>query len=226
MDKPYLVGRATALVESLVSVPVGFAGMVQTNPLQKLSYHLREALKTEDEELIEVVACLGDIPSPFVDAKAQFYVGYYHQKSELSKTQERIRMGQRIAALRKEKGMTQRALAEATGILAPHIARIEKGNHSVGFDTLQTIAAALGGNIDIVQPMPSMKDKPTRTEAITVRYPKDVLDRAAKETDPDRRSRIFMEEAERQFLQRLAPSFFKMEFDPSARSLFDPDPQE
>lgn len=73
----------------------------------------------------------------------------------MDKTEERIRMGQRIAALRKEKGMTQRALAEATGILAPHIARIEKGNHSVGFDTLQTIAAALGGNIDIVQPCPA-----------------------------------------------------------------------
>lgn len=144
----------------------------------------------------------------------------------MDKTAERIRMGQRIAALRKEKGMTQRALAEATGILAPHIARIEKGNHSVGFDTLQTIAAALGGNIDIVPAMTSIKDKPTRTEAITVRYPNDVLDRAAKETDPDKRSRIFMEEAERQFLERLAPSLFKMEFDPSARSLFDPDPQE
>ena len=144
----------------------------------------------------------------------------------MDKTAERIRMGQRIAALRKEKGMTQRALAEATGILAPHIARIEKGNHSVGFDTLQTIAAALGGNIDIVPSMPSMKDKPIRTEAITVRYPNDVLDRAAKETDPDRRARIFMEEAERQFLERRAPSFFKMEFDPSARSLFEPDPQE
>lgn len=144
----------------------------------------------------------------------------------MDKTQERIRMGQRIAALRKEKGMTQRALAEATGILAPHIARIEKGNHSVGFDTLQTIAAALGGNIDIVQPMARIEDIPTRTEAITVIYPNDVLDRAAKETDPDRRSRIFMEEAERQFLQRRAPSIFKMEFDPSARSLFEPDPQE
>lgn len=74
--------------------------------------------------------------------------------------------------------------------------------------------------------MASIEDNPTRTEAITVRYPKDVLDRAAKETDPDRRSRIFMEEAERQFCERLAPSFFKMEFDPSARSLFEPDPQE
>ena len=74
--------------------------------------------------------------------------------------------------------------------------------------------------------MTSIKDKPTRTEAITVRYPNDVLDRAAKETDPDRRARIFMEEAERQFCERLAPSFFKMEFDPSARSLFEPYPQE
>lgn len=87
--------------------------------------------------------------------------------------------------------------------------------------------------------MTRIKDKPTRTETITVRipndvldkditvrYPNDVLDRAAKETDPDKRSRIFMEEAERQFCERRAPSFFKMEFDPSARSLFEPDPQE
>lgn len=63
---------------------------------------------------------------------------------------ERQRIGERIAAIRKEKGMTQRDLAERCGLHDSHIARIEKGRYSVGFDTLQTIAQALGGTIDIV----------------------------------------------------------------------------
>ena len=64
--------------------------------------------------------------------------------------QERQRIGQDIAQLRKEKGMTQQDLADVTGLLRNHISRIEQGRYSVGFDTLQVIAEALGGKIDII----------------------------------------------------------------------------
>ena len=93
MDKPYLIGRATALVESLVDVPVGFVAMVQINPLQKLTYHLREALRSGNKELVEVANAIGNIPSPFIDAKGQFYIGYNHQKSELERMNVRDELG-------------------------------------------------------------------------------------------------------------------------------------
>lgn len=64
--------------------------------------------------------------------------------------EERQRIGQRIADLRKAKGMTQQDLADVTGNQRNHISRIESGKYSVGFDTLQAIADALGGTIDII----------------------------------------------------------------------------
>ena len=46
--------------------------------------------------------------------------------------------------------MTQQDLADITGNQRNHISRIESGKYSVGFDTLQAIAEALGGTIDII----------------------------------------------------------------------------
>lgn len=63
---------------------------------------------------------------------------------------ERIRIGKRIATLRKEKGMSQAQLADACGMKAPNIARIETGRYSTGLDILSKIAAALDCTIDFV----------------------------------------------------------------------------
>ena len=66
--------------------------------------------------------------------------------------QERQRIGQDIAQLRKEKGMTQQDLADRVEMQRAHIARIEAGRYSVGLDTLAQIATALGMVIDFVKP--------------------------------------------------------------------------
>ena len=68
----------------------------------------------------------------------------------MNKEEQRQRIGQRIADLRKQRGMTQQDLADITGNQRNHISRIESGKYSVGFDTLQAIAEALGGTIDII----------------------------------------------------------------------------
>lgn len=65
--------------------------------------------------------------------------------------EERRRMGERIRQLRMEKKMTQEQLADLTGLKRPHITRIEAGRYSVGFDTLQAIAQALGCAVDMVR---------------------------------------------------------------------------
>ena len=64
--------------------------------------------------------------------------------------EQRQRIGKRIAELRNANGMTQQDVADKTGLLRQHISRIEAGKYSVGFDTLQAIAEALGGTIDII----------------------------------------------------------------------------
>ncbi len=78
----------------------------------------------------------------------------------MDRDEERKRIGQRIAEVRKgikwtdgqgihRTGMTQGELAERCGLAQSHIARIEAGRYSVGFDTLQQIAEAMGRTVDI-----------------------------------------------------------------------------
>ena len=64
--------------------------------------------------------------------------------------QERHRIGQDIAQLRKEKGMTQQDLADRVDMQRAHIARIEAGRYSVGLDTLTAIGQALGKRLAFV----------------------------------------------------------------------------
>lgn len=67
------------------------------------------------------------------------------------KQQERLRIGQRIKALRTEEKITLAELAERAGLDAPHISRIEAGRYNVGIDTLASIAKAIGREVDLVE---------------------------------------------------------------------------
>lgn len=60
----------------------------------------------------------------------------------------RLRIGQRIAQLREERGLTQTALAEMIGMQQQHISRLEKGRYSARLDLLAIVAAALGGSVE------------------------------------------------------------------------------
>jgi transcriptional regulator with XRE-family HTH domain len=75
--------------------------------------------------------------------------------------QERLRMGERIATLRKavewtdelgihRTGMTQTELAERTGLQRSHIVRLEQGRYGVSIDVLAVIADALGCKVELV----------------------------------------------------------------------------
>lgn len=64
--------------------------------------------------------------------------------------EERLRIGRRIADIRKEQALTQAQMAERCGLQQAHIARIEQGKYSVGIDTLALIAEALGRKIDFI----------------------------------------------------------------------------
>ncbi len=47
--------------------------------------------------------------------------------------------------------MEAKALAMRVGIDASNLSRIEQGHYSVGFDTLNKIANALGAKVDLVK---------------------------------------------------------------------------
>lgn len=67
----------------------------------------------------------------------------------------RIRIGKRIAEIRKSKGFSQIKLAELTGIASGNIARIETGKYSTGIDILGKIADALDMEIDFINKQPT-----------------------------------------------------------------------
>ena len=71
----------------------------------------------------------------------------------MSKEQAAQRMGQRIAALRKQEGISQQELADRAGLTRQHIGKIEKGELvNVAYVTIQQIAEALGMTVDITDP--------------------------------------------------------------------------
>jgi len=54
------------------------------------------------------------------------------------------RLGQRVQDLRKQRGLTQAALAAKAGISREYLARLEIGRHEPTLTTLQGLAKALG----------------------------------------------------------------------------------
>ena len=69
----------------------------------------------------------------------------------MNKEEERLRIGQLIADLRKERGWTQEELAERCSLGRSHIVRIEQGRYNIQLDTLAIIAEAFGMTVDFVK---------------------------------------------------------------------------
>ena len=57
--------------------------------------------------------------------------------------------GAQLAEIRRQMGMTQVQLAEATGLSQARISQIENGD-SVGLETLRAYVVGLGGHLDVV----------------------------------------------------------------------------
>lgn len=71
-------------------------------------------------------------------------------KESMNKEQERKRIGGKIAAWRKARGMTQQQLADIAGLAQQNLARVETGRYSSRLDTLAAIAEALGCQLEFI----------------------------------------------------------------------------
>lgn len=62
----------------------------------------------------------------------------------------KIRIGKRIAELRKERGWSQNKLAQLTGIDSSNIGKIELGKYNPSLDILSRIGDVLGVQVDLI----------------------------------------------------------------------------
>ncbi len=60
-------------------------------------------------------------------------------------------IGEKIAEIRKQKGITQRELAQRLGMKQQSISRIENGENSTGIDLLTKIDNILEAKIEMVE---------------------------------------------------------------------------
>ena len=74
----------------------------------------------------------------------------YKKKNNPKRYDERKRLGNLIAQIREEKGMSQEELAGKTGYTIRNIESIEVGKYSVTYDVLSNIASALGKKIALI----------------------------------------------------------------------------
>lgn len=72
----------------------------------------------------------------------------YRPRVEAIALAGRQSIGARIRQLRESAGLTQGALAQSAGIGRVTLVRIEKGEHSPRFETLSSVARALGRPVD------------------------------------------------------------------------------
>lgn len=70
----------------------------------------------------------------------------------MNKEETRIRIGQRVKALRLMAELSQDELAQRAGLQRTHVSRIEAGKYAVTLETIQAIAEALGMTVDIIDP--------------------------------------------------------------------------
>ena len=82
-----------------------------------------------------------DIPWDFVLHRCEPGYEFYRDKPVDALSPREI--GDRIAKVRKSKGITQEKLSKSTGILRANIARIESGRHNPSLETLHKIAKGL-----------------------------------------------------------------------------------
>lgn len=151
MDTMWFLGKAVAIIEHVCKSHEGFPQSFQTvcappKKTQSFMYWCREALKS-DEELLLFVNELDYQNLVMSDPLGRYWVGYYQTKCDLSKSDERTKIGNAVRKLREKKGYSLRKLSELSGVSYQNITKIEHGRYNVSVDILGKLATVLDASI-------------------------------------------------------------------------------
>jgi len=126
----------------------GKEGWIPTEEIEKVSSE-KQRLDLEEVNLpnpyeIEIGTIGGEtitVPWDF----ARHYCDPRYKRQEMDNGDEgRAILGNRVASIREAKGMTQEELSETSGVGRVTISRIENGEQSPQYNTLEKLAEALG----------------------------------------------------------------------------------
>jgi DNA-binding XRE family transcriptional regulator len=124
---------AAAGLEGSPASGAGLTILVLTNkPLDT-----RKAMATKFSEFMAEVKREAKAEGPEAVAELKYY-------------RERFRLARRFAEARQKRGWTQKKLADKTGLNQADISMLENGQANPTYRTLQLLASALGGKIDLV----------------------------------------------------------------------------
>jgi DNA-binding XRE family transcriptional regulator len=94
----------------------------------------------------------------------EFYKG--RQTGAESEADRAARIGSKVRALRKERGLTITTLATRARILRPNVSRLEAGKHVPSLETLEKIASGLGVAVaDLIAIHPYREESAGRSRA-------------------------------------------------------------
>jgi transcriptional regulator with XRE-family HTH domain len=99
---------------------------------------------------------------------------------------EARRIGRRLRALRQNRGMSQKAVANVVGMSSPQLAKLEQGETDMRVSTLRSVLRALDASFaDIAGPdAPELSVDDLARRAQRVGVPRDVIKRLGRAVDP------------------------------------------
>lgn len=153
IDTMWLLGKAVATIEHVCKSREGFPQSFQSicappKKAQSFMYWCREAMKDNVEDL-SFVNDLGYQNLVMSDPFGRYWVGYYQTKCDLTKSDERTKIGDAVRELREKKGYSLRQLSELSGVSYQNITKIEHGRYNVSVDILGRLATALDASIKL-----------------------------------------------------------------------------
>lgn len=148
-QRNYLIGRATALIERITDMPHRVVAKIAAHPIDMVQTWLIKATIKDQEELMEVMSQIDEIPTFLTIAEqGDFWMGYYKQCGSNS---FREKIGSQLKSVRLTKEMSIAQVAELAGMTEATVSKIENGKWSVSLDTLERVCAALDVSISLTE---------------------------------------------------------------------------
>lgn len=148
-QRNYMLGRATALIERITDMPHRVVAKIAAHPIDMVQTWLVKATIKDQDELMEVMSQIDEIPTFLTIAEqGDFWMGYYKQ---CNSNTFREKIGSQLKSARISKEMSIAQVAELAQMTEATVSKIENGKWSVSLDTLERVCSALGVTISLAE---------------------------------------------------------------------------